>query len=348
LVLLFSCVGFSASAEQSNLTPAEQYAAYIDSLDWPSYDNHVDMINAAQIPEYILNQMSTEDLVEAFLNYPLSVDLIAWNSYGQGFDAVKSQFNGLDELVNREDGAQKLLEKLQSFSAITKFDVNSRSFDSSQYMHPYFLEVLLAQPEFMNQFTEEETEEAIAIIDGIIEQRDPEIYGDSAYRFYQAANEQIETYYYMTVVATPGGNYAEAKVRGTGDVEIDIESTTDFYISQYPNANFRRTATNRYNCHSYAWYSQAINNYWINNCEPYLNDGTCHSTGEFKVGTRVVYYDSTLSANGFSPYGHSALVQPGSPSRYVVSKWSEGPLMEHTMSYCPYYNSNVTLYYYNY
>ena len=108
---MFGCVGFSASEEQSNLSPAEQYAAYIDSLDWPSYDNHIDMTEAAQIPEYILNQMSTEDLIEAMLIYPLNMDLMAWDTYEQGFEAVSSYFNGLQELLTREDRTQNSLPK---------------------------------------------------------------------------------------------------------------------------------------------------------------------------------------------------------------------------------------------
>ncbi len=149
LVLLFSCVGFSASAEQSNLTPAEQYAAYIDSLDWPSYNSHVGMVEAAQIPESILNQMSTEDLVDAFLVYPLRVDLIAWDTYELGFQMVRRQFNGLDTLSNCPDGTIKILKKMQSISSATSVnDVNS-----DQSMDLFFLEILLVQPEFMSQFS---------------------------------------------------------------------------------------------------------------------------------------------------------------------------------------------------
>lgn len=88
------------------------------------------MTEAAQIPEYILNQMSTEDLVEAMLIYPLRVDLITWNTYEQGFDAVSSYFNGLQELLIREDGAQKLLEKMQSIPVV----MSTVNINHEQYM----------------------------------------------------------------------------------------------------------------------------------------------------------------------------------------------------------------------
>lgn len=343
--LLIGCVGFSAAAETNDLTPAEQYKAYVDSLDWPGYDNHVDMVNAAQIPTYILNQMSTDDLVEAYFAYPLRVDLIAWDTYATGFKAVKSQFNGLDELVSREDGAQKLVEKMQEIPVVT----NARSVDHEQYIRPLYLDVLLAQPEFMNQLSEPEAEEALAVVDNIVEQRDPEIYGNSTYRFYKAANEQVETYSYSLQVRTPGGKYASANVFEYGDTDIDIGGTNREYIGNYPNATFLDNSTRMYNCHSYAWYRQTSNNnYWIGNPEPYLTDGTCSNTGVFKTGTRVMYYNVDQSGWNTSAYFHSAIVASGNTYPTVTSKWGQGPLMRHSLSYCPYYAPAKTISYWNY
>ena len=51
-------------------------------------------------------------------------------------------------------------------------------------MDPLICDVLLAQPEFLNQLSEQETEEAIAVVDEIAEQRNPETYGGSFYQFY--------------------------------------------------------------------------------------------------------------------------------------------------------------------
>lgn len=334
-MLLMSCVGFSATAEETGLTPAEQYAAYVDSLDWPSYDNHIDMVNAAQIPTHILNQMSTEDLVEAFLLYPLRYDLIVWNSYRQGFDAVKSQFNGLEELVNREDGAQKLLEKMQSIPVV----MSTANIDHEQYMRPLYLDVLLAQPEFMNQLSEQEIENAIEVVDEIIEQRDPEIYGQYTMKFYDAANEQISLYYNYITIKTPGGKDVSVRAWTPGDPEFpnDTAAREDMVEQQktYPNALYLSPSSQKYNCHSYAWYSQSINNtYWIGDPTPYLKDGTVRQIGGYKLNTKVMYYTGNSSYDG-GPYSHSAIANETSP-RMVISKWGIGPLVKHAPDYCPY------------
>ena len=142
--LMFSCVGFSASAEQSNLSPDEQYIALMEATDWGLYDNHAINVQRAQIPDYLLNQMTTEQLVNAVLNYPLMFDLTAWNTYSDGFRAVCKNFNGLRELLMREDRTEKLLEKYQEHPIFA----NTRSVNSNTLLQDMYLDVLLAQPEF--------------------------------------------------------------------------------------------------------------------------------------------------------------------------------------------------------
>lgn len=61
--------------------------------NWP-YGNHATMINACQIPEEVLKDMLTEQLVQTVMAY----------------GAIKRSFNGLRELYLRED-ALECLEK---------------------------------------------------------------------------------------------------------------------------------------------------------------------------------------------------------------------------------------------
>ena len=53
--------------------------------------------------------MTTEALVETVLDYPLMVSLYAFNSISKGFEVLAEQFNGMAELIQRDDGAEKLL-----------------------------------------------------------------------------------------------------------------------------------------------------------------------------------------------------------------------------------------------
>ena len=75
--------------------------------NWP-YGNHATMINACQIPEDILKDMSTDQLVQTVMAYPLWGDVLAYDSREVAYGLIKGSFNGLRELYSREDAAECL------------------------------------------------------------------------------------------------------------------------------------------------------------------------------------------------------------------------------------------------
>lgn len=66
-----------------------------------------------QIPDDILATMPTEDLIRAYLNYPYIAIMAAYDNWMAGFNRVYRDFNGLRELLKRDDNAQKLYELYQ-------------------------------------------------------------------------------------------------------------------------------------------------------------------------------------------------------------------------------------------
>ena len=74
---------------------------------WP-YGNHQTMINACQIPEDILKDMPTDQLVQTVMAYPLWGDVLAYDSREMAYGLIKGSFNGLRELYSREDAAECL------------------------------------------------------------------------------------------------------------------------------------------------------------------------------------------------------------------------------------------------
>ena len=118
------------------------------------------------------------------------------------------------------------------------------------------------------------------------------------------------------------------------------------YMVAYPNATLHAMASNLYNGHGYAWiirdptvnYNDVQELYtksWVNDVQVsyFLSDGfyeTCSASDAEKV-----FYMASPS--------HSAVLYPGSTPLYI-SKWGNGPLMEHTLAYCPYSSSNLQYY----
>lgn len=79
--------------------------------EWAKFKTHAEMIAACQIPDHILKNISTPGLVETYLNYPLIGDMLVYNSYLQGLEQIISSFNGLQELLKRDDAGMSLLER---------------------------------------------------------------------------------------------------------------------------------------------------------------------------------------------------------------------------------------------
>lgn len=104
----------------------------------------------------------------------------------------------------------------------------------------------------------------------------------------------------------------------------------------------------RYNCHSYAWYSQDVqtNHYWIPSPSPYYaNQYKDYEESTGQVGDIICYFDA--SGNIL----HSGIVvarQEGTPNGVcgdanlvtVHSKWGDYALYEHQGDNCPYVSTH--------
>lgn len=92
----------------------EDYSGYIypirpGTAEWYTLDSHSDMIEACTIPDDILSSMTTDELMESILAYPLIVDMFAYDDWSVGFQVVASRFNGLQEFLNRSDSPSALV-----------------------------------------------------------------------------------------------------------------------------------------------------------------------------------------------------------------------------------------------
>jgi len=78
---------------------------------WDSFKSAEEQINAYNIPNEILNRLSTEELVKVCLNYPEWGLLYMYNDDRTGFSVLLKNFNGFRELFNRSDAAVELMKE---------------------------------------------------------------------------------------------------------------------------------------------------------------------------------------------------------------------------------------------
>lgn len=124
---------------------------------WKELDTHSQMIEACRIPEDVLTDLSTKALVVTCLHYPLFGDMFAFNDFQLGFDRVKANFNGLQELLHREDVGKEALKAYKEMD-----DLGSpQSTDSDERWRYMYAEMLLSQAEVLGKMGEGQRKELL-------------------------------------------------------------------------------------------------------------------------------------------------------------------------------------------
>ena len=100
----------AADTAQFTINEPYDYPVRPGDKDWASADGLPGMAAKCQIPEEVQEHLTKEALFETVLDYPLLVNINAYMpDYGAGARQVWNYFNGLRELVDRQD-AQALIE----------------------------------------------------------------------------------------------------------------------------------------------------------------------------------------------------------------------------------------------
>lgn len=144
-----------------NAQMAYDYPIKPGTEEWKKFTSTSEMIEACQIPENILKTISTNDLLDVCLKYPILSQYTASNSPNNGLASIINSSNGFTEFMNRADSHRVLLNYYANES-VNKID-NSK--DKGGYTF-YFcaLELLLSQPILLKRFTREERVSALRLI----------------------------------------------------------------------------------------------------------------------------------------------------------------------------------------
>ncbi|ADL53736.1 hypothetical protein [Clostridium cellulovorans] len=358
------------------------------TVEWYKLGNKPAREKSCQIPEEVLKSLTTDELIETVLNYPFLMDIYAYDSYQKGFNAVSKKFNGLKELLKREDVADKLIAKYKSIEVADDV-ASSEIFDLAS------VEVLLRQDEVISKLNDTSKNEVEKEVENKYMQKKEhkDIYGATCATSYKVeaekqatlSTEQSNTLATTLIVKpapalsttlvvdqtttlateetpslvaeqttkyvyTPKGTPVEVLQLGELMTNAEKVEADNWVKSTYPGIGLLRSATSNYNCHSYAWYSQATSNvYWINNPTPYMTDGSYNYMGTASgySGERV-YYSSP--GNEHSGIVYNRIAGTIGPDAYgnvnVLSKWGTYGLVRHSAQNCPYYVGGLALQFY--
>jgi hypothetical protein len=132
--------------------------------EWEELITSAEMDSVLQIPEDVLNNISTRGLVETVLNYPRFLDLYFIDNYQQAFDILTENFNGFQELMDRKDAGIELLKRYEQMHPGCKDNNNWPSIgepgSSASFAFTY-IEIIIAQYDILNQYDNEELIKAL-------------------------------------------------------------------------------------------------------------------------------------------------------------------------------------------
>jgi hypothetical protein len=122
------------------------------SEEWKAFTTINQMVEACQIPQSLLRSMTTADLLETCLEYPIYIDLLAFDNKQRGFEHITAGFNGLQELLKRNDVGTAAVEKYRTLDPDAVDDATKWHY-SKQF---FYLEILLAQDTVITKLSKNE------------------------------------------------------------------------------------------------------------------------------------------------------------------------------------------------
>jgi len=145
--------------------------------------NNKEKVLACQIPDDKLKLLSTAELLETCLNYPLLPDIFAFNKMQDGFDKFKNDFNGIKELLTRKDVAIVLISKYRSVKPLD-YGVNLTLIEKGKFsVDISLLEVFCSQQEVLEQIDIEEKRNFVTeLLNKYNEKSKDNIYGRLSFR----------------------------------------------------------------------------------------------------------------------------------------------------------------------
>lgn len=259
---LFSC---SLAVELQPIAPEE--TAFINepyvfemvpgTAEWASLDSSKEMVAACYIPQEYIESATTEALLETVLDYPLLIDIFAYDTSNLGIEMASTYLLGLPELLSRSDALEVIGSYMEAYPG-----------DSSDIKYQYckaLVHYLLPEP----------LVEMRTITYGTV--YTPKGTSVSVMRF----NSWNDYSTYRNIVVQ----------------ESDVQEQENVYKSTYTDATWIGGYTYKYNCHAYAWCpNEYSSGFWLEDPYPFTADGS-YVEGRAVAGSIIVYKEGSRTVH---------------------------------------------------
>ncbi len=136
---------------------------------WTKLKSTKEIYDSTQIPSAILKDLSTEALVKTCLNYPNLLLMYAFDDFQKGFNELKNNFNGFQELMIRKDAGNELFKIYQQMNPMQLNESWTSEKQGAFVISIKYVEVIISQYPILNSLSESEkkilTQESIKKFD---------------------------------------------------------------------------------------------------------------------------------------------------------------------------------------
>jgi len=131
--------------------------------EWNNIKTEKQRISVMQIPEDVLNRMSSKVLIDACVNFPLFGYYSAFNTPQEGFNIMFSRFNIFNKLCEKDSIGQYLIE-IYKDAGMDGWETMDNKFNSEFWtLKLEYIEYLIAQKEVISRLSHREKVELLNI-----------------------------------------------------------------------------------------------------------------------------------------------------------------------------------------
>ena len=301
---------------------------------------------ACQLTGMIIQELSTSELLLAVLEFPFFIDIFAYDDMLVGYSCVYSECCALKAFMERDDAIESIISFYEKIPVPRT--INS-AINEKNYSILWKTELLLEYSDLIADMTTTQKQALLDILHykETIKSKSPTVYQTGKSGVIEKiidSDENLRTQ--NEYVYTPNGSPVLVYKWTNSDVDFNttqINLIHNDMAAAYPNATKLSNPTKKYNCHSYAWYSQSTSNVrWMDDPSLYMSDGSYSQVTKLNtsVGDRLVYYypiDSGETGISHSSIIYSYTDYPRSRRTFVVeSKWGKAGLYRHSVGDDPY------------
>ncbi|WP_432406488.1 hypothetical protein [Wukongibacter sp. M2B1] len=109
-----------------------------DDKKWEEFTSKKEMLDACRISQDILDEMTTDELIKAVLDFPLIINLYLYNSYEDGLEALEEESDAFKELLKRSDANEKLSNILKIKKTKSNTNENSLELETLKILQSKF------------------------------------------------------------------------------------------------------------------------------------------------------------------------------------------------------------------